>query len=189
MPPPTRGTARENTVGSDEATPTWSFTGSRSLHCFSVRERSAPTSRGARAMMIRCSRSSGSWPFRGLRARGPVYVLVDDAIADGEITIPARPGPVPVRSDAELLTIALVQHLLERRSEAGFLHEVGRDWAHLFPCLPDQRRGHRAQPDFADGAAGCTTRFRPAGSCCRNDAVRPLGWTGAAELPEVPGAR
>ena len=38
-----------------------------------------------------------------------VYVLVDDAIAAGEVTIPARPGPTPACSDAELLTIALVQ--------------------------------------------------------------------------------
>src|ERR671939_283166 len=33
-----------------------------------------------------------------------VYVLVDDAIAAGEVTIPARPGPTPACSDAELLT-------------------------------------------------------------------------------------
>src|SRR4051794_13549090 len=72
-----------------------------------------------------------------------VYVLVDDAIADGEIAIPARPGPVPACSDAELLTIALVQHLLGRRSEAGFLHEVGRDWADLFPHLPHQSEANR----------------------------------------------
>jgi len=72
-----------------------------------------------------------------------VYVLVDDAIADGEIAIPTRPGPTPVCSDPELLTIALVQHLLQRRSEAGFLHEVGRDWAHLFPHLPHQSEANR----------------------------------------------
>src|ERR687886_2125865 len=33
-----------------------------------------------------------------------VYVLIDDAIAAGEVTIPARPGPTPACSDAELLT-------------------------------------------------------------------------------------
>ncbi len=72
-----------------------------------------------------------------------VYVLVDDAIADGKIAIPVRPGPVPACSDAELLTIALVQHLLQRRSEAGFLREVGRDWAQLFPQLPHQSEANR----------------------------------------------
>ena len=72
-----------------------------------------------------------------------VYVLVDDAIADRRIVIPVRPGPVPACSDAELLTIALVQHLLQRRSESGFLHEVGRDWAQLFPHLPHQSEVNR----------------------------------------------
>src|ERR687886_644978 len=48
-----------------------------------------------------------------------VYVLIDDAIAAGEVTIPARPGPTPACSDAELLTIALVRHLLGRRERAG----------------------------------------------------------------------
>ncbi|MGY1680058.1 transposase [Geodermatophilus sp. SYSU D01176] len=72
-----------------------------------------------------------------------VYVLVDDAITAGEVTIPARPGPPPACSDAELLTIALVRHLLGRRSEAGFLGEVARDWAPLFPRLPHQSQANR----------------------------------------------
>src|SRR6266849_10460320 len=67
-----------------------------------------------------------------------VYVLIDDAIAAGDIAIPPRPGPAPGCSDAELLAIAQVRHLLGRRSEAGFLAEVTRDWAHLFPYLPHQ---------------------------------------------------
>lgn len=72
-----------------------------------------------------------------------VYVLVDDAIKSGFIAIPRRPGPAPTCSDAELPAIALVRHLLGRRSEAGFLAEVARDWAHLFPRLPDQSRASR----------------------------------------------
>src|SRR5687768_3249361 len=72
-----------------------------------------------------------------------VYVLVDDAIAAGEIAIPARPGPAPACSDAELLTIVLVRHLLQRRSEVGFLREVGREWAQLFPHLPHQSEANR----------------------------------------------
>jgi hypothetical protein len=71
------------------------------------------------------------------------YVLVDDAIAVGAIRIPARPGPTPACSDAELLTIPLVRHLLGRRSESGFLAEVARDWAGLFPCLPHQSEANR----------------------------------------------
>jgi Transposase DDE domain len=72
-----------------------------------------------------------------------VYVLVDDALRSGAIAIAVRPGPAPGCSDAELLTIAVVRHLLGRRSEAGFLAEVARDWAHLFPCLPHQSEANR----------------------------------------------
>ena len=72
-----------------------------------------------------------------------VYVLVDDAIGAGAIAIAPRPGPVPACSDAELLAIALVRHLLGRRSEAGFLAEVARDWAHPFPKLPHQSEANR----------------------------------------------
>jgi hypothetical protein len=72
-----------------------------------------------------------------------VYVLVDDAIGLGAVAIASRPGPAPACTDAELLAIALVRHLLGRRSEAGFLAEVARDWAHLFPALPHQSEANR----------------------------------------------
>ena len=72
-----------------------------------------------------------------------VYVLIHDLITAGAIAIPARPGPEPACSDAELLTVAMVRHLLGRRSEAGFLAEVARDWAHLFPRLPHQSEANR----------------------------------------------
>ena len=72
-----------------------------------------------------------------------VYVLVDDAISCGAVAIAPRPGPAPACTDAELLAIALVRHLLGRRSEAGFLAEVARDWAHLFPKLPHQSEANR----------------------------------------------
>jgi hypothetical protein len=72
-----------------------------------------------------------------------VYVLIDDLMTARIIAIPPRPGPVPACSDAELLAIALVRHLLGRRSEAGFLAEVARDWPHLFPRLPHQSEANR----------------------------------------------
>jgi hypothetical protein len=72
-----------------------------------------------------------------------VYVLVDDAIQSGAIAIPSRPGPAPGCSDGELLAIAVVRHLLGRRSEAGFLAEVARDWGQLFPVLPHQSEFNR----------------------------------------------
>jgi len=71
-----------------------------------------------------------------------VYVLIDDAITAGAIAIPPRPGPAPACSDSELLAIALVRHLLGRRSEAGFLDEVARNW----PPVPAPAAPVRGQP-------------------------------------------
>jgi hypothetical protein len=72
-----------------------------------------------------------------------VYVLVHDLMTAGAITVPRRPGPVPACTDAELIAIAQVRHLLGRRSEAAFLAEVARDWGHLFPVLPHQSEANR----------------------------------------------
>ena len=72
-----------------------------------------------------------------------VYTLIDDAIKAGAVAIPARPGPAPGCTDAELLAIAMVRHLRGRRSEDGFLAEVARDWSHLFPVLPRQSEFNR----------------------------------------------
>ena len=72
-----------------------------------------------------------------------VDVLVDQAVSTGLVRIPRRPGPAPACTDAEVLTIALVRHLLGRPSEAGFLAEVRRDWSCLFPRLPAQSEFNR----------------------------------------------
>ena len=72
-----------------------------------------------------------------------VYVLVHDLMLARAVVVPGRPGPAPACSDAELLAIAVVRHLLGRRSESGFLAEVGRDWGHLFPVLPCQSEANR----------------------------------------------
>jgi hypothetical protein len=93
-----------------------------------------------------------------------VYVLIDDLTAAGAIDIPARPGPAPACSDVELLAIALVRHLLGRRSEAGFLAEVARlpeddcqqiDTSALPVKHPSRVRG----PDGWDGPNGLVARF------------------------------
>jgi hypothetical protein len=72
-----------------------------------------------------------------------VYVLIHDLILAGVVQVPRRPGPAPACTDAELLAIAEVRHLLGRRSEAAFLAEVARDWGHLFPVLPHQSEANR----------------------------------------------
>jgi hypothetical protein len=50
---------------------------------------------------------------------------------------------VPGCSDAEVLTLALVRHLLGRPSKRAFLAEVRRDWRHFFPVLPAQSEFNR----------------------------------------------
>ena len=72
-----------------------------------------------------------------------VYCLIDDVIKAGVLPIPGRPGPVPGCTDAELLTIAIVRHLLGRRSESGFIAEIRRDYPGLFPQLPHQSEVNR----------------------------------------------
>lgn len=72
-----------------------------------------------------------------------VYVLVDDAMRAGVVAVPPRAGPSPVCSDAEVLTVALVRHLLGRPSERAFLDEVRRDWPGWFPHLPSQSQFNR----------------------------------------------
>jgi hypothetical protein len=72
-----------------------------------------------------------------------VYVLVHDLMLARAVVVPGRPGPAPACSDAELLAITVVRHLLGRRSESGFLAEVARDWGHLFPRLPCQSEANR----------------------------------------------
>jgi Transposase DDE domain len=94
-----------------------------------------------------------------------VYCLVDDAIKASVLSIPRRPGPAPACTDAELVTIALVRHLLGRRSENGFLAEVRRDWPHLFPHLPDQpevnRRTRWLWGAFEQFRAACAAAVPP----------------------------
>lgn len=72
-----------------------------------------------------------------------VYVLIHDLMLARAVVVPDRPGPAPACTDAELLAIAVVRHLLGRRSESGFLAEVARDWGHLFPVLPHQSEANR----------------------------------------------
>ena len=71
------------------------------------------------------------------------HALVTRIVAAYPVGTGSRPGPTPACSDAELLAILVVRHLLGRRSEAGFLAEVVRDWAHLFPALPHQSEANR----------------------------------------------
>ncbi len=72
-----------------------------------------------------------------------VYVVIDDALRSGAVRVPARPGPVPACSDAEVLTVAVVRHLAGCRSERRWLTEVRHAWRHYFPTLPHQSEFNR----------------------------------------------
>jgi len=88
-----------------------------------------------------------------------VYVLIDDLVTDRIIAIPPRPGPAPACSDAELLAIAQVRHLLGRRSEAAFLAEVARDWAHLFPACRTKARLTAASAGSGAHSSSCAATW------------------------------
>ena len=70
-------------------------------------------------------------------------VLIDDALTRGVVPVPRRPGPPPACSDAEVLTLALVRHLLGRPSERAWLTEVRQQWAQYFPHVPHQSEFNR----------------------------------------------
>ncbi len=69
-----------------------------------------------------------------------LYVTVDDLLKQAPHLAPWRPrvGIAPKLSDAELVTLAVMQALLGFTSEARWLRHVGRHLRHLFPYLPKQ---------------------------------------------------
>ena len=69
-----------------------------------------------------------------------LYVTVDDLLQQAPQLAPWRPavGIAPKLSDAELLTLAVMQALLGFTSEARWLRYAGRHLRHLFPYLPGQ---------------------------------------------------
>ena len=69
-----------------------------------------------------------------------LYVTVDDLLQQAPQLAPWRPagGIPPKLSDAELLTLAVMQALLGFTSEARWLRYAGRHLRHLFPYLPGQ---------------------------------------------------
>ena len=67
-----------------------------------------------------------------------LYVTIDDALAADPSLLPERPavGIAPQLSDAELLTLAVLQALLGYTSEARFLRYANERLRALFPYLP-----------------------------------------------------
>ncbi len=69
-----------------------------------------------------------------------LYVRTDDLLKGCPQWAPWRPavGIAPELSDAEALTLAVLQALLGYVSEARWLRFAGARLRHLFPCLPGQ---------------------------------------------------
>src|ERR671931_1067673 len=69
-----------------------------------------------------------------------LYVTIDDLLKQAPHLAPWRPavGIPPKLSDAELVTLAVMQALLGFVSEARWLRYAGRHLGHLFPYLPGQ---------------------------------------------------
>jgi Transposase DDE domain len=69
-----------------------------------------------------------------------LYVTIDDLLQAAPELMPWRPvvGIMPKLSDAELVTLAVMQALLGFVSEARWLRHAQRHLRHLFPYLPGQ---------------------------------------------------
>lgn len=69
-----------------------------------------------------------------------LYVRVDDALKDEPSLAPWRPevGIAPKLTDAELVTVAVMQALLGFTSETRFVRFAHEHLGHLFPYLPGQ---------------------------------------------------
>jgi hypothetical protein len=69
-----------------------------------------------------------------------LYVRTDDLLKASPHRAPARPrvGIAPRLTDAELVTLAVMQALLGRTSEARWLRYAHAQLRHLFPYLPQQ---------------------------------------------------
>lgn len=69
-----------------------------------------------------------------------LYARIDDTLTDRPDMAPWRPkvGIAPKLSDAELLTLAVMQVLLGHANETGWLRYADEHLRHLFPYLPGQ---------------------------------------------------
>ena len=88
-----------------------------------------------------------------------LYVTIDDLLKQAPELAPWRPavGIAPKLTDAELVTLAVMQALLGFTSEARWLRHADRHLRHLFPYLPGQS-GYNKRLRAAAGLLGHAIR-------------------------------
>ena len=88
-----------------------------------------------------------------------LYVKIDELLQQAPQLAPWRPkvGIPPKLSDAELVTLAVMQALLGFTSEARWLRHAKRHLRHLFPYLPRQS-GYNKRLRRAAGLLRCAIR-------------------------------
>ena len=113
-----------------------------------------------------------------------LYVTIDDLLQQAPHLAPWRPpvGIAPKLSDAELLTLAVMQALLGFTSEARWLGYAGRHRRHLFPYRPGQsgyNKRLRARPSCWATSSG-PWPATPRCGATTSGWWTPLRWSAAA---------
>jgi hypothetical protein len=69
-----------------------------------------------------------------------IYVKIDDLLKANPMFVPERPtvGIEPLLSDAELVTLSVIQALLGYSNEARFIRYAHNELTHLFTYLPER---------------------------------------------------
>ena len=77
-----------------------------------------------------------------------MYVLIDE-IWQRLARLYQRPGPQPICSDSELITMAIVGECREWDKETNLMQEW-RAYRHLFPQIPERSRFNRRRRNLMD---------------------------------------
>lgn len=101
-----------------------------------------------------------------------LYVRTDDLLKESPQLAPLRPavGIAPQLSDAELVTLAVLQALLGFTSEARWIRHARAHMGHLFPYLP-QQSGYNKRLRAARGLIRHCARALAAGTSLWTDDV------------------
>jgi len=102
-----------------------------------------------------------------------LYVMVDDLLRANPDRVPDRPrvGFVPGISDAELITLAVMQALLGYTSETRWLRRVHKDFRGMFPHVPKQSGYNKRLRKLAAAMTWLVARLGQLTSIATDDVV------------------